>query len=182
MMAHRGRGVSRRVILSAVVTAPLAACGFQPVYMRTATGKPGPAQRELQTIHVNLISDRPGQLLRQALQQRLHGTEEKTNWDYDLGVLFWITGEGIAVLPDTTSTLTRLIAHASWVLLARDAAHTPITAGSARALESYNTFDTQYFNNDLENQQVTQQLANQVADQITLRLATFFRTRAGGLA
>lgn len=178
----RGQGVSRRAILSAVATVPLAGCGFQPVYMRAASGKPGPAQRELQTIHVNLIPERPGQLLRQALQQRLHGTEESGNWDYDLGVIFWITGEGIAVLPDTTSTSTRMTAHASWVLLARDAAHTPVTSGSARALESYNTFDSQYFNNDLENQQVTRQLADQVADQITLRLATFFRARAGGVA
>lgn len=172
----------RRHLLAMLGLAPLTGCGFQPVYMRTASGNPGPAQRELETIHVALIPERPGQLLRQALQQRLHGTQEGDDWRYDLGVLFWITGEGIAVLPDTTSTSTRLTAHANWVLVARDSTHTVVTSGSARALESYNTFDTQYFNNDLENQQVTKQLADQVADQITLRLATFFRARAGSLA
>ena len=39
--------------------------------MPTASGKAGVAQRELAAIQVDLIPDRPGQLLRQALQDRL---------------------------------------------------------------------------------------------------------------
>jgi len=158
---------------------PLAGCGFRPVYMPTASGDPGPAARELAAIHVALIPDRPGQLLRQALQQRLHGTDEGGERRYDLAVFYWITGEGVATLPDSTNTSTRMTAHANWTLSARDAAHTKIAVGSARALESFNGFDTQYFAGDLQSQQVTAQLAQQVADQITLRLATMFRARAG---
>ncbi len=163
---------------AAFAAAPLAGCGFEPVYMRTASGKAGPAVRELDAIHVLLIPERPGQLLRQALQQRFHGTDEDGDRRYDLLVLFWITGEGIAILPDTTSTATRLTAHANWVLSARDT-HAPVATGSTRAIQGSDAFDTQYFSNDLENEQTTKRLAEQVADQITLRLATLFRTRAG---
>ena len=64
--------VSRRLVcfgsLSAVA-AGVAGCGFQPVYMRTASGKPGVAQRDLSTVFVEIIPERPGQLLRQALQE-----------------------------------------------------------------------------------------------------------------
>jgi LPS-assembly lipoprotein len=173
------RRLGRRALLSGLGLAPLAGCGFQPVYMPTASGKPGPAARELAAIHVALIPDRPGQLLRQALQQRLHGSDDSTPRLYDLGVFYWIAGEGVAILPDNTNTRTRLTAHANWTLTERDPARTPVISGSARALESINVFDTQYFGGDLENEQASARLAEQVADQITLRLAAFFRARAG---
>ncbi len=174
--------LSRRRLLAMAAglgLAPLGGCGFQPVYMPTASGSAGPAARELAAIHVALIPERPGQLLRQALQERLHGTDEGGERRYDLGVFYWITGEGIAILPDTTNTVTRLSAHANWVLTARDTAHTKIAVGSASALQSINVFDTQYFAGDLESEQTQARLAQAVADQITLRLATLFRARAG---
>lgn len=173
------RVLGRRRLLAGLGLAPLAGCGFQPVYMPTASGKPGPAARELAAIHVALIPDRPGQLLRQALQQRLHGADDTTARQYDLGVFYWIVGEGIAILPDNTNTRTRLTGHANWTLNARDPGHTRITSGSASALESINVFDTQYFAGDLETEQASARLADQIADQITLRLAAFFRARAG---
>ncbi|MEO9189577.1 MAG: LPS assembly lipoprotein LptE [Acetobacteraceae bacterium] len=176
------RPLGRRRLLgiaTGLALTSVAGCGFQPVYMPTASGSPGPAVRELATIHVALIPDRPGQLLRQALQQRLHGTDEGGERRYDLGVFFWITGEGIAILPDNTNTFTRLTAHANWALVARDTARTTIATGTARSYEGIDTFDTQYFAGDLSNEQVTARLAQQIADQITLRLATVFRARAG---
>ena len=173
------RRLSRRGLLGALGLVPLAGCGFQPVYRRTASGNPGPAARELAAINVVLIPDRPGQLLRQALQQRFYGASGEATPQYDLGVFYWIAGEGLAVLPDNTNTLTRLIARANWTLNARDPGHTHVTDGSARAMESVNVFDAQYFAGDLETEQATARLAEQVADQITLRLATFFRARAG---
>ena len=57
-------GLSRRLL------PPVAGCGFQPVYMPTASGKAGVAQRELASVYVPIIPERPGQLLRQALQER----------------------------------------------------------------------------------------------------------------
>ena len=62
-----------------------AGCGFRPVYMPTASGKPGIAQRELGGGQCrDHLPDRPGQLLRQALQQRLDrpapGSPANTIW------------------------------------------------------------------------------------------------------
>ena len=54
------------------LAAGLSGCGFQPVYMPTASGKPGVAQRDLSTVYVEIIPERPGQLLRQALQERFN--------------------------------------------------------------------------------------------------------------
>ncbi len=171
-------GLSRRGLVCALGLVPLAGCGFQPVYRRTVSGNPGPAARELAKIEVVRIPDRPGQLLRQALQQRFYGASGEDTPQYDLGVFYWIAGEGLAILPDNTNTSTRLIARANWTLNARDPGHTHIADGSARAMESVDVFDTQYFAGDLETEQASVRLADQVADQITLRLAVFFRARA----
>jgi LPS-assembly lipoprotein len=168
----------RRRALLLTAGAGLSGCGFQPVYMPTASGKPGVAQRELAAIHVDVIADRPGQLLRQALQERFELSGGITERHYDLIVGFSISGEGIAIQPDSTVTRIRNIGSASWKLVAQDPGRTNLTSGSAKAVDGLNLFDEQYFGADLENEAVTRRLANALADQITLQLAAFFRKRA----
>src|SRR3954469_10916210 len=74
----------------------VAGCGFQPVYMPTATNKAGPAQREMAAIFVPVIPDRPGQLLRQALQRDL-ASDSGVPSVYELRVYYFISGEGVAI-------------------------------------------------------------------------------------
>jgi LPS-assembly lipoprotein len=166
----------RRVVCLGAA-ALVSGCGFQPVYMRTASGKPGPAQREMQTVNVPVIPDRPGQLLRQALQERL-GSDSGVPAAYDLRVAFGISGEGIAIQQDDISTRVRLIGVASWVLLQRNPQQTPLTTGSARSFDAVNVFDEQYFASDLETEAVQRRIAEAVAQQIATQLAVWFRERA----
>ena len=170
--------MTRRQLLAWTAGASLSGCGFHPVYMPTASGNAGVAQRELAAIRVDIIPDRPGQLLRQALQERLQTSERATASLYELSVSFGIAGEGIAIQPDSTVTRIRTIGNADWTLIAQDPGRTHLTKGSARAVDGFNILDTQYFASDLENEAVTRRLTNALADQITLQLATFFRRRA----
>jgi hypothetical protein len=78
------RGVKRRQALGLVLGASLSGCGFQPVYMPTTSGKAGVAQRELAAIHVAIIPDRPGQVLREALQSRFEGSGSGVAQRYEL--------------------------------------------------------------------------------------------------
>jgi len=167
----------RRFAALAGATA-LSGCGFQPVYMPTASGNAGVAQRELAAIRVNLIPDRPGQEMRQALQQRLEMAGGTAPHLYDLAVSFGVSGEGLAIQPDSIATRIRLIGTASWTLIAQDPGRTTLSSGSARAVDGLNIFDTQYFEADLTNDAVTRRLAEALADQITLQLAAYFRKRA----
>ncbi len=168
----------RRQLLALANGAWLGGCGFQPVYMPTASGQAGVARRELAAIHVGLIPDRPGQLLRQALQDRLEAGSSGVARRYDLTVGYGIAGEGLAIQPDTTATRIRTIGTATWTLLAMDPARTRLTSGSARAVDGYNIFNEQYFAADLENEAVQRRLAEALADQIAIQLAMFFRKRA----
>jgi LPS-assembly lipoprotein len=171
----------RRLVLF-VVAAMLGGCGFQPVYMPTASGYAGPAVRELAAIRVNPIPDRPGQLLRQALQERLGSDAGHVPTQYDLAVSFWVSGEGIAVQPDNTSSRVRLTASANWTLIAQDPRRTQVTNGSARAIDAFNILDQQYFAADLSNEATQRRLASSIADEIALQLAMYFRRTAAAAA
>jgi LPS-assembly lipoprotein len=171
--------LSRRGLIGGVATLPLAGCGFHPVYMPSAGDEPGVAQRELGAIYVAIIPDRPGQELRQALQQRLGGTGADPKPLYTLHVNYWIAGEGIAIQPDTSVTRIRLFGNANWNLVGRDPAQTPITKGFARAEDAVNVIDNGYFSSDLQNEAADAYLAQALADQIAMRLAVFFRNKAG---
>ena len=81
-------------MLALAAGATLSGCGFQPVYMPTASGKAGVAQRELAAIQVDIIPDRPGQLLRQALQDRLEMGSSGVARRYELSVVVWHLGRG----------------------------------------------------------------------------------------
>jgi LPS-assembly lipoprotein len=157
--------------------AALGGCGFQPVYMRTASHKPGVAQRDLHTVFVAVIGERPGQVLRQDLQERF-GSDDGTPPEYVLYVAFGVAGEGIAIEQNDIATRIRLTGNATWTLHAHDPKRTLLTSGSARYIDGLNLFDAEYFAADLETEAVQQRIAGQIADQITIQLATWFRRRA----
>ena len=158
--------------------AALGGCGFRPVYMRTASGNPGAAQRELAAVDVRIIPDRPGQLLRQALQDRMELGSSDEPRRYELRVAYWIAGEGVAIEPNSLSSRVRLIGNANWTLIAQDPGRTVLLNGGAHAVDGFNTFDAQFFAGDLETEQVQRRLADAVAEQITAQLASYFRRRA----
>jgi LPS-assembly lipoprotein len=155
----------------------LAGCGFQPIYMPTASGKAGVAQRELAAVYVSLMPNRPGQLFRQAMQANL-GDDSGAPQHYDLDVTFWIAGEGIAVNPDSIATRIRFTGNVIWTLHAHDAARTTLTSGSGRMVDGLNLLDEQYFASDLETETIQKRLADVLAQQVATRLAIYFRHRA----
>jgi LPS-assembly lipoprotein len=160
--------------LSLSLAVMMAGCGFQPVYMPTASRKPGVAQRGLASVYVPVIPERPGQLLRQALQERL-GDDSGTPSAYDLRVSFSISGEGIAIESDTIATRIRLIGYANWTLISHDIPPSTLTSGSARAMDAVNIFNEQYFAADLETEAVQARMAENIAQQIATQLAVWFR-------
>lgn len=171
--------IGRRGLLTALLVPlalPLAGCGFQPIYMPTASGKPGVAERELAAVNVALIPDRPGQLLRQALQQRM-ASDGSGLKRYDLRVSYWIAGEGVSVLTDNSATRLRLTGNANWVLVAADPSQARLTQGSARTIDAANIFNQQFFALDMQNDVVQRRIAEQVAEQIATQLALWFRQR-----
>ena len=176
--------IPRRSLLSlgaglgaAAATVALGGCGWAPVYARTRSGEPGIAARELSAISVDIIPDRQGQLLRQALQDRFEADGSGVARRYDLSVDYSIPGEGIAIQTDSSVTRVRMTGVANWTLRAQDPNRTVITTGRARAMDGVDINDAQYFAADLDTETVQRRLSVAIADQIALQLASFFRKR-----
>ena len=169
--------LTRRALLASSPLV-LAGCGFQPVYMPSAEGTIGVSRRELAAIYVPIIPDRPGQLLRQALQQRFAGADGAGTPRYNLNVSYWIAGQGLGILPDNTATYLRLSGNANWALVSHNPPPTPITSGYSRVADDVDIFQNQYFGADLETSAAYRRIAEAMADQIALRLAVFFRNEA----
>jgi LPS-assembly lipoprotein len=168
--------LSRRgLLLGAGVS--LAGCGFHPVYA-TRGGHPSVAQQEMGKIDVNLIPERYGQLLRQALQERLDGAGMASAKQYALSVSYGLSADAISIQPDTTPSRLREQGTAVWSLKKLDPSSTLVAAGTARSLDGLNIIDQQYFAADLEGEAVQRRLAINLANQITLQLASFFARRA----
>jgi LPS-assembly lipoprotein len=169
--------LTRRLLTLGALTGALGGCGFQPIYMPTASGKDGPPKRELQTVFVRIIPNRPGQMLRLALEDNF-GSDSGIPAQYDLAVTYSISGEAIGIETSSLATRVRFIGNANWALLAHDVKATRLTGGSARFMDGVNIFDGQYFASDLETETVQQRMANEIARQITTQLAIWFRQRA----
>lgn len=171
--------IRRRELLPILVAPVLAACGFHPVYAPGSGGSDGAAAQGLAEISVGLIPDRPGQLLRLALQERFERAGIATARRYDLNVVFGIKSDQIAILPDITqATWVRLTGTANFTLISQDPSRATLTSGVVREVDGYNMFNQQYFDADLEQDAVQHRIAQAIADQIALRLASFFAKRA----
>ena len=105
--------LTRRTALLGAASA-LSGCGFHPLYAPTDKGVS--AGEELQAIYVDVMAERAGQLLRQALQRRFAGTDEGVAKKYELYGGLSIATEAIAIQRDTSSTYTRMTGTATWGL------------------------------------------------------------------
>jgi len=156
-------------LLSLVLAVTLSACGFHPLYA------PGGAQEAaLQAIYVPIIPDRTGQLLRQALQQRLEGDDSAVAKRYELSISYFKTTANLDVQADNSTTRARDVGTAVWRLHPAGNASDTLTSGTVRSVDGYNIIDEQFFYMDLSEEAAQHRIADALADQIVTGLALYF--------
>ena len=175
------RGATRRGLL-ALGMLTLGGCGFRPLYGSSSQQAGLPVGEALADINVELIGERPGQLLRQALQARFYGAGNERPRVMNLKVVFGIAAEGLGIQQDNSSTRTRLVGSSAWTLTASDPKLGTLASGTARAIDGYNVFDQQYFASDLANDAAQRRIAEAVADRITQQIATYLARKARAAA
>jgi len=172
----------RRNVVLGCVAQLLTGCGFTPLYARRGSSRGSAVAKELGTVSVDVIGDRPGQLLRQALQQRLDGDGTVVARRYALAVDYGISGEGVGIRQDSTITRLRLIGRARWALRAEDTGQTVLTRDQAQAVDDVNILNEQYFALDLETEAAQHRIAETLADHIVSQLGVYFRRRTAQIA
>ena len=171
------QGLARRGLLAAVL-ATLGGCGFRPLYGPGTEAAPG-VQARLAEINVQLIPERSGQLLRQALQVRLDRGQAPVSRRFDLAVQYALASDSIGIQQDTSASRVRLTGVATWTLLAQNPQRTTVASGSAREVDAVNVINQQFFAAELTGAAVQRRMVESLADQIVTQLATHFARQQG---
>jgi LPS-assembly lipoprotein len=144
-------------------------CGFHPLYA------PGSKQlAAMQGVYVDIIPNRPGQLLRQALQARLEGSDDDVAKRYTLSVQFSEAQGSLSVQADNSNTRLRDVGRASWALFPLGDEKAQLASGKVRSVDGFNVIDEQYFYMDLSEEATQRRLADALADQIVTGLGVYF--------
>jgi LPS-assembly lipoprotein len=146
-----------------------AGCGFHPLYQQGTT-----QQAALQAVYVNIIPNRYGQLLRQALQARLEGDDSGVAKQYLLTVVSSESVQALGVQSDNSTTRNRDVGNAVWSLHSVNDPAKQLAGGTVRSVDGYNIIDEQFFYEDMEEDQAQRRLAEALADQIVTGLALYF--------
>lgn len=173
MMRRRGLLASA----AALGVPALSGCGFRPLYM-PQSGRGGVAETELSAVYVPVMAERAGQLLRQALQQRLEGPGYGAQKRYELITNPAIASEGLGIAADSSTTRFRYNGSANWTLRRLDTARTVLTSGTSRITDGLNIINSQFFAADVETETVTKRIVEALADQIVTQVAIFLKRQA----
>lgn len=151
---------SRRAILTLLAGAPLAACGFQPVF---APGTPASGLRG--TVLVDPPGSRAAFDLTRAIESRLGRPETVL---YKLSVSQTVSTSSLAIQGSSAVTRYNLTGAASYVL-ADAATQAVVSSGSVDALTSYST-SASTSSTTAARTAATRRLSEALADQIVNRL------------
>ncbi len=157
---------------------PLAGCGFSPLY--DTGGATTSVAQQLDTVEIQNIPERPGQILRDSLNTQFHAAGAPTTQLYSLSVAYNIATAGTGIQSDTSTTRVRFTATANWTLrpigTPAFTLATPLATGQATTEDALNTIDQQIFSQDLETDTVDQELATEIAQQIDTQVAAYFKS------
>jgi LPS-assembly lipoprotein len=158
---------SRRRILAILATAPLAGCGFHPLYGGETAGEYDPM---LAAIKVAQIQDREGQILELALRERLNPRGADVPQPYLLTVILTLVRSDLGIQRNATSTRSEINGYATYTLTGAGTS----VSGQSRTVTA---FDLQ---NDAWAASVAEKDAREhaiqdLADTITLQLALWAR-------
>ncbi len=165
----------RRLIVLAALG--LGGCGFRPLYDDRPRGEAPSTARALAATRVATIPDRQGQILRNAIIQRL-GNGPGIAPRHELRVALTIRRELLGVRRDETASRQRVNATAEFTLRPLPSGD-PVFAGRAYAVDAFNIVPNEFFAAQLSGEAAEARVAERLAEDIVAQLAAFYARGAG---
>jgi len=161
---------SRRAVL--LLLAPLAACGFSPLYAEREEVGDEPA---LAAIKVLPIKDRIGQMLEFALRDSFNPRDRAVDTRYTLAVTLSVSRYDLGIQRDATATRGRVDVYAAIQL--KDAKTDKVIYTSrAQSTSSFNILSDAYSAQVAEDDARVRTVRD-LTDEIRTRMALFLRSR-----
>ena len=172
----RRQELGRRVVLLGGLGL-LGGCGFHPLYAPGSGEVDSAVARELAAVNVPVMPERSGQLMRQALQERLERFNLAVAKKYDLSAPYQFVGSVEGIQPTTDPSRVRFNGTANWVLRSGSPTGPVVTTGTAKAMDGLDIIVGQFFEQDLQTDVVMRRLADTLADQVVAQLASYFSSK-----
>ena len=176
LSSRKLRNCGLAVALGLCATA-VAGCGFRPLYGPQSAAA---TQSEMGRVKIDLIEDRIGQQLHNALLDRVtpHGQPQAP--DFVLSIEIEETLQELGLRRDETATRANLNVSAAFVLRSNKALDGKkiLLSGQSRSVNSYNIVDSDFATLVAERDARNRAVAI-IADDISTRLAIFFSSRSG---
>jgi LPS-assembly lipoprotein len=150
--------------------AALSACGFHSVY--GGHGADGsPVADQLNSVAIDPIPDRPGQLLRNDLIDTMYVKGRPMQPQYHLTVKLRTAEESLGTLANATSTRSALHAYGDYSL--KDLSGKELTKGSVQSTTTYDLLNSMY-STQVSHDSAIERTVNEVGQQITNRVGLYF--------
>jgi LPS-assembly lipoprotein len=150
----------------------LAGCGYHPLYGERATSV---SVEDTSLVYVAGIPDRPGQILRNDLIQRLNPSGQPTRPIYTLTVGLTVTSTGVSLSRDNTTSRTSITTTANYTLTDTTTGKALFSARS-RATDAYDVLVSDYATLVSRDDAVNRAI-REISDDIGTRLAVYFQNR-----
>jgi hypothetical protein len=156
-----------------LIAAPLAGCGFRPLYgnaSTVSTSSGGRVDQQMAGVRIEAISNREGQQLHNALRDRFNPLGQPTSSAYSLAVNLSVRTYGALSRRDLSATRRNVEFNAYYSL--RDNADKVVMTDRSTITTGYDEFDDPL--NDISAYEDTVRRATlQLAEQIRTRVAVF---------
>lgn len=146
-------------------------CGFAPMYAKNQS-QSNPVIAELAGIRVAGIEDRSGQILRNALVQRITPLGEPAHSTHSLNVKLTSAQESLAERSDGKASLGRTFITANFQLVDYQS-EKPLFSGNSRSIVSYRLLGPRYGSTAVEREAEERALTD-LAEDIRAQVATYF--------
>lgn len=164
-----------QVLCGVVVALLLSGCGFQPLYGTNNAGSG--ASADLATVYISSISNRDGQLLRNALTTRFNPRGEPDHPAFVLDVVFVSAESHVALQKDTTASRAQVSYTANYQLTQ---GRELVAIGKTTRQVSYDFLQERY-SDVVAGQDARNHAVQSIADEIRNEIAAYFvrRQQAG---
>ena len=149
----------------------LSACGFQPLYGRSAPQAASPVDR-MAAIRISPLGDRVGQQMHNLLRDRLNPRGQPRDPDYRLDVAISEVRRELGIRKDETATRANLVLSASFTLreLSSDRV---LLKGRISSVNSFNILTNQFATTFSESD-ARERALRELSENIRVRLGIYF--------
>ncbi len=154
-------------VLLLAIAASTSSCGYKPLY-----GESGVIRKNLAEVRIKAIPNREGQVLRNALLDRINPNGQPGAAPFLLSVTYSESLSQLAIRRDETATRANLRISSNFKL-AETASGVTVFRGRSRRTASYNIVQSDYAN-VIARRTAQRRAALLVADDIATRLALYF--------